>query len=452
MKLHLSEEILTNYCRVFQDDIIKNRTRNFRFILARPRLRRKFVLLCKKYCSAQNGGFFDGLANLVNNASHNLMCKPSYPIYTKKELPESVETMKLLLSTGWNAALSTGEFSTGVMDMLDTIISVFGIFITTTGSPVTQGIKLGINTIGKVAATAISTPAGGVGSEAITIPSVIGKSAHVIKTIMNVIKKMHEKLKPLLAKGVELIERAKENIDKVNYKMNRLDQFADGDTLIRFMYDIFSVTFEGGTFQCKCWVDYILSAYMGENADKQKAASLYCFLSEIYVEINNILLDFVGSSIEMLVPQLGGIVTFAINTFGQKYSFVVYRKLLDYLTEKYHDCPSDIQFIVEGPERLKEYIRKKYDELLGPTDYFANGGGLLTDFIKSKTIGAFESVATKLTGIDKETVEKGIDLVGFAIHKCMGIIFAFLNLFVSFSEIYAGVGDIKVDDALKVCQ
>lgn len=470
MKLHLSKKMLANYCSFFRDEISQNKQRNLTFILCRPKLHRKYVLLCNKHCASQTGGddsavaqddnsWSDGIANLIYTLAGNIVCRSKYPVHDINALPTGANTIRLLVSATWNTALLSGDFVEQTIAALDVITSAFSIFITTEGSFVSKIAKKSVNVVAKVGATAVSSPFGGFGSEVIAVPSIIGKAANVIKKIITIIKKIYDSFKTVISKGVAILQTANEKLSnardalqKANYKMHEIDQFVDGETLLRFMYDVFSVTFEGGPTQCKCWVNYILDTYIGtKNPDKKKAHTLYCFLSSIYIEIDNMLLDFVGSAIEMIVPQLAGIVT-TILDFGKKYSYVVYRQLLEYLINKYHnECPTDLQAIIEKPDKLKEYVNKMYTSLV-ENNFSSVSSGLFTGFFIDKLMDMTSSVVTQLTNIDKETVENGIDIVGFAIHKCMGIIFAFLNLFVSFSEIYADAGDVQVEsDVRGIC-
>ena len=144
-------------------------------------------------------------------------------------------------------------------------------------------------------------------------------------------------------------------------------------------------------------------------------------MNQIYLEINDIMLSFIGTIMDSIVPDSIGLIGTLLPLF-KGYSNLIYGTARDRAEQLWFtQVPEDIQEIIMNPEYLKDYVAFNIEK------YSMGLSKILTDFIPG-------SAKNKLGYIS--------DITAHAIHKGLSITFLFVNVFNIFAEInsdaYAG--------------
>jgi len=205
-----------------------------------------------------------------------------------------------------------------------------------------------------------------------------------------------------------------------------------GRNQLAFIYDLFNVDFSGGPFHTMCWVKYVMNHYVSSSENASDIYSLLCLINDIYVDINESVIGFIGSALDMIIPESVGIAG-TVAPMLKGYSYVLYNIIRDQITDNYNQIPLDFRLLIQNPDKMAKYIFAKFN---------------------TYSLGLSDLVIPTLA---KQYMSKGIDVLAYSIHKGMAMVYMFLNVFIIFSEMNVGINNtltkknLNVELLLKQC-
>ena len=375
---------------------------------------------------------------------HREWCEPNYPLYPRDKIPDIATILENLLPGKWiKDGIAKGKSLEVVIDdiseSLDHLTQTFAIFDETAGSKVSQVLK-STTKIGLSVGAAVLTLGMG-GDKIVNVPFFITKSINMTTKTFNKVSKVTTKITKTIKKLSNDLKKIESTVKKVVDKVEVIDKNKDelisnlraNKQQIAFIYDLFNVDFSGGPEKCKCWVEYIMKYYISSNDRIKDIYMLLCIMNDIYLAINKAIIGFIGSALDMVIPESMGIAG-TIAPLLETFSYVIYRGVRNKLSNDYYNnIPENIRDMIQHPEKLYIFIDDKFSKY---------------------TLGVSNMVIPKSV---KKHMKKGIDILAFGINKGMAMMFMFLNVFIIFSEINAGVNttminaNIDVEKLLKDC-
>lgn len=371
-------------------------------------------------------------------------CKPSYPLYPRKQIPDVARILEKILPGSWiKDGIKEGKDISDVINesgqYLETLADVFSVFDETSGSTVKRVLTSTTKIVLSVGAAVLTSGAGG--DKVVNIPFFITKAINMTTKTFNKLKKVTSKITKTLKKLSATLKKIQATIDQVVATVEAIDR--DKDAIINslrnnkhqitFIYDLFNVSFSGGPVHCKCWVEFVMNHYISSNERLKEIYMLLCVMNDIYLDINEEIVGFIGSALDMIIPESMGLAG-TIAPLLKNYSYVIYQGVRDRLTDNYYgSIPLEIRDLIQNPLTLKKYLFNKFSTYtLGASDL------LIPDSVK-------------------QYMESGIDVLANGLHKGMSMMFMFLNVFIIFSELNAGINtalinkNIDVEKLLKDC-
>lgn len=352
-------------------------------------------------------------------------CKKTYPMYDRNKIPKTGEILENVLPGRWiEQGLKQGKSLENVIkdtkSYLATLQSIFSVFDENKGNIATKGLKSAIK-VGLSLGAAVLTEGAG-GDNIVSIPFLISKAVtmttkifvkieSIIEKINNLIKLLTDKLQKIenvVTSTIQITESINKNRERI------INSIKNKNNMILLLYDLFNIDFRGGPYHCRCWVEYVMNYYISDEQSLVEIMELMCMMNDIYVDINEEVLGFIGTTIDVIVPDTMGLAG-TITPLLKKYSYVLYRSTREKLSNDYYNrVPSSLQMIIQNPNKLRKYLfytLHKYT--LGVSDII----------IPSKA---------------KDYMGAGLDIFTYSIHKGMATMFMFMNVFIVFSEINAG--------------
>ncbi len=343
-------------------------------------------------------------------------CKKNYPLYDRSKVPSPGEIIAHFVPHEWlikakKAGHTDSEFISNCLDKLDKINNVLSVFDPTQGSKYARATK-SILTIAVSAAAAVGTE-GTVGSNIANIPKYMAKGISMISKMIDKLVTIINDINTVLQTAETVLDIA-DHLEDDALSPNKSRKINDTQQQLNFLYDMFNVDFRGGPFHCRCWVKYLVKLYMGSETERNKVKALFCMINDIYVSLNAEILGFIGSTLDVLIPDAMGLFGIASQFVG-KYSYEIYKTTLKGLVLAYSNVPNHYKNLIQHPTKFKKFV---FHEL------------------KKYTFGLSKIVMTKKV---KYYVTMALDVVSHALYKGISLTFVFLNLFVIFSELQAGI-------------
>lgn len=371
-------------------------------------------------------------------------CKPSYPLYPRKKIPDVATILEKILPGDWiKDGIKQGKDIVDVINdsgqFLETLSDAFSIFDETSGSTVKRVLTSTTKIVLSVGAAVLTEGAGG--DKIVNIPFFITKAINMTTKTFNKLRKVTAKITKLLKQLTAALKKVQAALEEVVTAVDTLNKNKDAIVnnlrnnkhQITFIYDLFNVNFSGGPVHCKCWVDFIMNYYISSNDRLKEIYMLLCVMNDIYLDINDEIVGFLGSALDMIIPESMGLAG-TIAPLLKQFSYVIYQGVRDKLTDEYFgNVPLEIRNLIQNPSTMKKYLFDKFS---------------------TYTLGASDLLIPSSV---KEYMESGIDVLANGIHKGMSMLFMFLNVFIIFSELNAGVNtslinqNIDVEKLLKDC-
>jgi hypothetical protein len=375
------------------------------------------------------------------------LCKKTYPLYSiqyPNKIPDVEALLMTIIPQKWiSDKINKGKDVKSAIkesgDYLESLVEKLKVFDEQIGSTSTRVAK----TVSKITLSTIAAilSAGTGGDKIVNVPFFFTKAIKMITKTYNELRKIGQKLSDEIDIYTKNIKKAGENAKNAIKSIEEIElivgdsakdamiELHNGKETMAFIYDLFNIGFSDGPQGSLCRVNYIMNYYIGsrstleENNEEEASISeekskhiyaLLCAMNQIYTEINEVVIEFIGSAIDMIVPDsLGFAGTLAPMLKG--YSYDIYERVRDEITNDYNRIPAQYRELIENPLELKQYL---FDKL---STYTLD----VTDLVMSDDL--------------KKQLGLGIDVFANGIHKGMGMIFMFLNVFIVFSEINAGV-------------
>lgn len=368
------------------------------------------------------------------------LCKKTYPLYSV-QYPDKIPAVEALLMTiipkkwiddkikeGKNVSSAIKESG----EYLDSLVETFKVFDTQVGTTGTRAVK----TVSKITLSVFAAiiTAGTVGDKIVNIPFFITKAINMVAKTYKKLQSVGQKIINEMAKSAKDIKKVGESVEIAFQSVEKIELFAEdvakntmiemhnGKETMAFIYDLFNIGFNEGPQGSLCRVNYVIEHYIGGNkglTSDEKSKYMYdliCVMNEIYVEINSVVIEFIGSALDMVVPDSMGLAG-TLAPLLKGYSYEIYERVRDEITYDYDKIPVQYRDLIENPLELKEYLFDKFSTYtLG-----------ITDLVISPDV--------------KKQLGHGIDVLADGIHKGMGMIFMFLNVFIIFSKINAGIDE-----------
>ena len=293
-----------------------------------------------------------------------------------------------------------------------------------------SAVKVGLS----IGAAVLSAGAGG--DNAVSIPFAVGKSvsmvakiftkltevAYKIQKIILTVQKSIQTIRPVVDQiqrtvgtGVDLAEmmRAKrldpEQSKYIAKYQKYLDKLESAEIQMHFIYDLFNIDFKGGPSCVAAKVSYVLDTYLNDEYLSRHSLALFCIINEIYTEINKVVMGFMGTLMDIMLPNSMGLLGVVSPLLEDSFSAKAYTYARNDLSLKWLKCvPEDMKIVLEYPKEL-EYMIGQYTQYLRP-----------------------------LLGDNEAKIGRTVSIAARGINKGMSLVFMFLNLFVIFSDINRG--------------
>jgi hypothetical protein len=361
-------------------------------------------------------------------------CKKKYQLYSTR-YPDKIPAVEALLQTilpskwiddkikkGQNVSEAINESG----KYLDSLVDTFKMFDETVGSTSTRVFK-SISKISLSLGAAIIT-AGAGGDKIVNIPYFITKAINMTAKMYKKLREIGEKIMNTLKRITTSLNEMGESIEKITKSIDSVNKdakefatdFQKNKLMIMFIYDLFNVGFKGGPHHSQCKVEYIMKHYMGSNKDVKNIFMLLCLMNDIYVEINDVVIGFIGSAVDMVVPESLGLAG-TLAPMLKNYSYTIYSEIRENMTNNYNRVPIQFRKLIENPLTMKKYLFNQFNKY---------------------TLGASDLIIPESV---KDHIGTGIDVLANGINKGMGMMYMFLNVFIIFSEINAGVNQSLID-------
>lgn len=476
--IHINVDELDLYYQLYKDDIEKNYTKYINFIQSDSDVYADYIKLCdatyelneqfqcnRKYfikpsgeIIEQNGGgaLTAGLVTgsfVITGVIATMLwyllnppekCKPEYSLYPQNEIPNVGEIIEKILPSNWiKQGIDSGKDITTVLNEisanLDKLTKTFAVFDESAGSLEVR-IAKSTTKIGLSVGAAILTVGAG-GDKIINVPFFITKGLTMTTKTFNKLFEVTTKMTQTIQKATKLVTKIQTNIDKAVESLDVLDKTKDSvidslksnKTQLAFIYDMFNVNFRNGPFHTICWVDFIMKHYITDLDKVKDIYMLLCVMNDIYLSINDSVISFVGSTLDMIIPEsmgLGG----TLAPLLKSYSYVLYREVRNEITDRYNDMPIKYRMLIQNPETLSKYLFDKFS---------------------TYTLGLSNVVIPESV---QKSMSKGIDVLAYGLHNGLSMTYMFLNVFIVFSELNAGINkslinnNINVEILLRECQ
>lgn len=353
-------------------------------------------------------------------------CNEIYPLYPIDKIPDVGEIIETILPGNWiDDGLKSGKDLSEVINetgrYLDTLTEVFSIFDENIGDISTKIIK-SVTKIGLSVGAAVLTVGMG-GDKLVNIPYFISKAINMTTKTFNKLFEITTKISSSLQKfayeAKNMQNKISNTFDKSLYEIeNKTDEIRNkikgSRNELAFIYDLFNVDFKHGPFHTVCWVDYIMDYYITNNKDNKDNANidekLLCLINDIYIEINESVIGFIGSAMDMIIPGSIGLAG-TLTPLLKDYSHVLYSGVRDQFTDGYQQIPIEFRLLIQNPHKMSKYIFDKFNT-------YSLG---LTDLIIPENVSAY--------------MKSGIDILAEGLHKGLSITYMFLNVFIVFSKL-----------------
>jgi len=372
-------------------------------------------------------------------------CDYSYELNSEKEKPDTQKILSTILpewlkkefenklDEGKNLDLAIND----VRNTLKEISKKFEIF-SEKGSfskhAVTSSVKIATSAVAAVITS-------GTGDKLVNAPFLVTKAIQLTSTTFDKLADVLAKINKIinsLNKTLEIIQKQVSKItsEAENFNKNQdaiMRNISNNNTKLNFIYDLFSLDFKGGPAHIRCIVQYIMMKYLSSNEHVKEVYTLLCMMNDIYITVDDTLIEFIGSAIDMLVPGTFGLAG-AFASKLKEYSYAIYRNTRDNLEKKYNNLPENLKQYIQNPTELKKYI---------------------FETLKTYTLGFSEQLIPESV---KGYLEKGIDILAYSIHKGLSMLFMFLNVFIVFAKLNAGINqelgskNINMKQLLKECE
>jgi hypothetical protein len=378
------------------------------------------------------------------NQIHNQVSKAigrehEFPIYDRsKGVPSVDKILEKILPTGMIA--STQDKAQDVQSYIETtsaalkhIEMVLSVFDNTSGNVAVKIVKSFGLFIGGVVA-AIGTGGAG-GDNAVAAGPAVAKAVSLITKLFTKVSKILLKLSklkrliPLAQKGLDIAIPVLDKTGKMVEKGSKLltdpefqrEKIEEINTQLFFLMDLFSVDFRGGPEYLRCWIEYIMAGYLQTTENISGIKSILCLINEIYTTINDTLISFIGSAIDVAIPDtmnLGGILAPLFSSMASK----IYDKGV-YQAESYWDrIPPEARDRIEDPEYLEETFNYYVSMFIDITEKQSQEQGIEGEK-RSKLVSALT------------TMRSGIGMAAYAANKGFSLLFLFINLFSIFANL-----------------
>ncbi|VBB18602.1 hypothetical protein YASMINEVIRUS_1065 [Yasminevirus sp. GU-2018] len=463
--LYINVDNIDLYYRLFKDDVDTNYDKYMQFIKQDPNVYKDYLKLCDVVCdvrySSHNVDISDKktLTNKIVSGEDTTMkggnlltagivvgsfvvsgvvatmlwyylnppeeCKPSYPLYPRNKIPDVGGILENILPGSWikegiDAGKSVNETITEISEYLDLLTSIFSVFDESAGSTVTQVLKSTTKIALSVGAAVVTAGMGG--DKIVNVPFFVTKAINMTTKTFNKLFKTCTKITKNLQRVSDTFRKIQARIDQAVTTAEVLEKnralmvqsLKSNKNQLAFIYDLFNVDFKGGPFHTECWVNFIMNYYIQSNERVKEIYMLLCVMNDIYLDINESVIGFVGSTLDMVIPESMGIAG-TIAPLLKDYSYVLYNNVRDQITDNYNEIPREYKALIQNPEEMSTFIFNKFS---------------------SYTLGASDLI---IPDIVKDHMKKGIDLLANGLHKGMSMVYMFLNIFIIFSELNAGV-------------
>jgi hypothetical protein len=396
---------------------------------------------CKEYnaiASQCGGGILSALAVLGTYAVTGFVmyfiyisfnpdeqCNSQYPLYPRNKVPSVDLILEKILPGNWiKDSINSGkDLSSSIDEVSKTLITLtetFSIFDEDVGSTTTK-ITKSVTKVSLSVGAAVVT--GGLGGDKlVNIPVLIAKSVSMTTKTFNKLLIVVNKIIRVLKKISDGVSKVQKNVDTAvnalntadNKRQKMIDNFNQNKTQIHFIYDLFNINFNNGPYSTICWTDYIMKYYLSSNRNVKEIYTLICLMNDIYLEINNSVIGFMGAAMDMVIPVSMGLAG-TIAPLLKNFSYVLYNQVRNQITDNYKNIPFQFRDLIQHPEKLS-------------TNLF--------NMFSVYTQGASDQL---ISGNIKTFMKKGIDSVATGVNKGFGMLYMFLNVFIIFSELNSGI-------------
>lgn len=179
---------------------------------------------------------------------------------------------------------------------------------------------------------------------------------------------------------VDIVFDVKSVLDVIKAIVQGLSEIADDKEALRLLHDIFSINFNDGPFDVKCWIEYILKSYGKKSRTYQVVCSFFDGLADE-------LATFVGNIVATTIPDSLGLPAIFSNVIMTHIKKHAYDYAIKFVDSKYNKIPYDKQILIRHPELMKQYLQSKlkrvhilfigkygkkaYDAILDNSKFFA---------------------------------------------------------------------------------
>lgn len=483
--IDIDVDALNLFYDMYKDEINSNHKKYMKFIRGNKTIYNDYLTLCDGITSmtlhsntvSQMGGSPGLVAGIVIGSfvitsvvacilwhylNKGAGCKKEYDLYSTK-YPDKIPAVEALLQTilpnKWlDDEIRKGKNITDAInesgEYLDRITETFQIFDESVGSTSAKVAKSVSKITLSFGAAFLSVGMGG--DKIVNIPFFISKAVKMTSKTYNKLKNVGQQIMNELNECGKNIRKSGKSIESVLDKTSEINDSIKSNvadlknyrSIMTFIYDLFNIDFEGGPNESKCKVNHVIKHYVGfkndenieniknikntgeisggsiENKSKQ-VYMLLCAMNDIYVEINDVVIEFIGTSIDLVVPDsmgLGG----TLAPLLKSYSYEIYSGVRSQITDGYEKIPGQYRGLIENPLTMKKYLLGKF---------------------KTYTLGLSDLVIPDSV---KDHLGSGIDVLANGINKGLGMLFMFLNVFITFSEINSGINEAMIDSNINI--
>ena len=374
-------------------------------------------------------------------------CKITYPLYDRNKIPQIDMILEKILPNNWikegrEKGKTLNNTIIEISTTLETITNALSIFSTTEGNIAEKTGKI----VAKTAFSAIAALASGGtgGDKLVNIPILITNAVNMMAKIFNKLLSVINKLNKMLVEVQKTVDKVKHTVDKVKHTIDKVQKTVDKvekkinnskediEVQIQFIYDIFSVNFSDGPQHTVCWTNYIMKYYITNSNNIKRIYTLICLFNDIYNEVNESVIGFVGSAVDMIIPESMGLAG-TLAPMLKQYSYKIYTEVRSKVTKNYNKISPKYQNLIQHPEKMSVYIFER---------------------LSAYSLGLSNKI---ISDTEKKEMGKYLDIVATCINKGFGIMYMFMNVFIIFSEINAGINktlvtqDINADQIIKDC-
>ena len=364
-------------------------------------------------------------------------CKLSYPLYPIDKIPDVASILEKILPGSWiKKGIEEGKDAVTVINesgqYLETMANAFDILDESSGSTAKQVLTSSSKIVLSIGAAVVTAGAGG--DKIVNIPFFITKAIKMTTKTFNKLRKVTVKITKKLQELSSALKKVQASVEQVIMTVETLEKnkvaiensLRNNKHQIAFIYDLFNVDFSGGPVHCKCWVEFIMKHYISSNERLKEIYMLLCVINDIYLDINKEIIGFIGSALDMVIPESMGLAG-TIAPLLDQYSYQLYRHVRGELTNNYYRyVPLDARNLIQNPLSMKKYISNK---------------------LNTYTLGASSMLIPDQV---QQYMDQGLDVLATGLHKGMSMMFMFLNVFIIFSELNQGVNTVMINQNINV--